>query len=81
MDIDGLAKFLALLKSGGELDDFELIAIERTDAGQMRYSVTIALGPLQYVISSWMPAELVRRDIIMRAAQVGILEESAEDYE
>ena len=83
MNITGLAEFLVMLKDGEALDDFDVLSVEQTgvnDDGETLYAVTITYGSLQYVVSSWMPAIGVRREIMRIAQQINEAHAPSSDH-
>ena len=70
MKIGELADFLAYLKEGAQLDDFELLAMRIFDRAAMRYEVEIAYGPLVLLVTYPMTPEQVRKSVAFYAGQV-----------
>jgi len=73
MNYEGLADLMRELMDGGQLDTWELENVRQLgsdDDGEMRFGVTLSLGPVYYQLNSWMPAKGIMADIRRRLDEI-----------
>lgn len=69
MNYLGLRDLMNDLTNGGALDDWELRSVFPTvmdNFGEQRFGAVIALGPIEYRITSYIPPARIRKDIERR---------------